>query len=173
MVGPMPPNAVTLTVLDYPALFGKLPGHGDFVSRGVQAGARAGIDQWLSDWIAATRTSAGADFVELFEAAAPWLLESPHCTAVLLPSRDAVGRHFPLLAVCQADRETQRIYDAMIDALINGADCDQLRAALAGLPAGDPGAVRLPDWFLPDGAGPTLPSPGSLPSWRSVEGYFV
>jgi len=176
LVRAMPADALTRALLEHPAVFGKLPGHGDFVSRGVPGDVRAGLDQWLSDWLAAARAVLGDAFAEAYETAAPWLFESSGVTALLLPSMDAVGRHFPLLVITAPDRVTQQVYDAMIDAVSEAADSDSLRAALAGLapgsPAADP-AVRDARWFLPDGADPILPAPDSVVSWRSVEGCFV
>lgn len=173
MVGPMPADALTLTLLEYPALFGKLPAHGDFISRGLSGSVRAAIDQWLSDWLDACRAATGAAFAQTYEAAAPWLLESPRCTAVLLPSMDAVGRRFPLLVASQPDRATQQVYDAAIDALVDLASSDRLRDNLAALPAQDGAAPRQPCWFLPEGAEPALPAPDSVSSWCVVEGLFL
>jgi type VI secretion system protein ImpM len=169
----MPTDALTRMMLDHPALFGKLPGHGDFISRGIPADAREGIDHWLSEWLAAARAAHGEEFEDIYETAAPWLLESAQATAVLMPSMDAVGRHFPLLVITAPDRVTQAVYDAMVDALVEAADSDSLRAMLAALEPSDETAARAARWFLPDGAEPTLLAPDSVMSWRSVEGCFV
>ncbi len=80
----MSADALILAGIEHPALFGKLPGHGDFVSRGVPGGLRDRLDQWLSDWLAAARAEHGAAFVAAYEAAAPWLFESGRTVAVLL-----------------------------------------------------------------------------------------
>ena len=166
---------VASACLECPALFGKLPGHGDFISRGVPGALRAPFDQWLSDWLAAAHEALGGDFVEAYETAAPWLFQSDRAAAVLLPSIDAVGRHFPLLAVTAPEVPLQSTYDAMVDAVSAGSDSDTLRAALAALaPDGEPPAASpAPQWFLPEGAPPCLPAPDSVPSWPLVEGCFV
>ncbi len=174
MVRAMPRDAVTLAGLETPALFGKLPGHGDFVARGVPGALRERLDVWLSDWLAAGRRMHGDAFVDVYESAAPWLFESPAATAVLLPSMDAVGRHFPLLAVCGAQAVTQDVYDAMVDAVVAAEDSDALRAALAALATADPVPSRAAArWFVPEGAEPALPAPDCVPSWPQVEGCFV
>lgn len=174
MVRAMPGNAVTLAGLEHPALFGKLPGHGDFIARGVPGRLRERLDTWLSAWLAAGQAAHGRGFAGVYEGAAPWLFESPVATAVLLPSMDAVGRLFPLLAVCDAAAVTQDVYDAMIDAVVAGADSDALRSALAALAPADPGQSRnAAQWFLPDGAEPALPAPDKVPIWPQVEGCFV
>lgn len=174
MVRAMSRDAVTLAGLEHPALFGKLPGHGDFIARGVPAGLRERLDIWLSAWLEAGQATHGEGFVGVYEGAAPWLFEGPAATAVLLPSMDAVGRHFPLLAVCGPEAVTQDVYDAMIGAVIDGTGSDALRAALAALPPAEPGEPRASaQWFLPDGAEPALPAPDKVPSWPQVEGCFV
>ncbi|WP_181443516.1 type VI secretion system-associated protein TagF [Porphyrobacter sp. YT40] len=160
--------------LECPALFGKLPGHGDFISRGVPGALRAPFDQWLSDWLAAAHEALGADFVEAYETAAPWLYHSPRAAAVLLPSVDAVGRQFPLLAVTVPEVPLQSTYDALVDAVSAGSDSDALRAALGALSPVEAAATPpVPQWFLPEGAPPCLPKPDSVPSWPLVEGCFV
>lgn len=174
MVRAMPGDAVTLAGLEHPVLFGKLPGHGDFIARGVPGGLRERLDTWLSAWLAAGQADLGEGFTGVYEGAAPWLFESHAATAVLLPSMDAVGRHFPLLAVCGPEVVTQDVYDAMIDALVAGTDSDTLRTALAALAPADPGQFRkAAQWFLPVGAEPALPAPDKVPSWPQVEGCFV
>lgn len=174
----MPADALIRTMvdpagLDHPAIFGKLPGHGDFVSRGIPGDLRSAIDHWLSDWIAASRADRAETFEADYEAAAPWLFEGPNATAVLMPSMDAVGRLFPLLVRTAPDRMTQAVYDAMVDALVEASLADDLRKALAAIAATPPERRRTPRWFLPEGAGQILPRPDSLASWPSVEGYFV
>lgn len=158
---------------EHPAIFGKLPAHGDFISRGIAGDLRAAIDQWLSDWLAAARAACGDSFTTAYESAAPWLFEGPRTTAVLMPSMDAVGRQFPLLVVSAPDRATQQVYDTMIDALVAGITSDALRTALTNLPECPPAADRQPRWFLPEGAEAVLPTPDSADSWRAVEGCFV
>lgn len=174
----MPADAVTLGVrLEHPAVFGKLPAHGDFVSRGVPGAVREKLDEWLSEWLAQARALHGEAFADIYETAAPWLFEGPAAAAVLLPSMDAVGRHYPLLVVTAPTAAMQNIYDAAVDALVTGATSDTLRTALAALepvPAGD-ASVRS-RWFLPEGAEGAegaLPPPDSLAAWPLVEGCFV
>ncbi len=174
----MPADAVTLSArLEHPAVFGKLPAHGDFVSRGVPGTLREKLDEWLSEWLAEARAAHCSAFADIYETAAPWLFAGPAAAAVLLPSMDAVGRHYPLLVVTAPSAAMQDIYDAAVDALVTGATSDALRAALAALepvPAGEmPAQAR---WFLPEGAegaGAVLPPPDSLAAWPLVEGCFA
>ena len=169
----MSADALTRVMLDHPAIFGKLPGHGDFIARGMPGDVRETIDLWLAEWLAAARAACGASFESAYEAAAPWLFEGPNATAVLMPSMDRVGRLFPLLVVTAPDRPTQAVYDAMVDAVADSRSADDLRKTLAAIGAGDSQAGRTPHWFLPEGADPLLPAPESVDSWHSVEGCFV
>lgn len=169
----MPADALTRVMLDHPAIFGKLPGHGDFIARGMPGDVRETIDLWLAEWLAAARAGCGDSFESDYEAAAPWLFEGPRATAVLMPSMDRVGRLFPLLVVTAPDRHTQAVYDAMVDAVADSRSADDLRAALAALDAGAVPSARTPRWFLPEGADPLLPVPDSVGAWRSVEGCFA
>ncbi|MBU7578987.1 MAG: type VI secretion system-associated protein TagF [Porphyrobacter sp.] len=167
----------TLTRLELPAVFGKLPAHGDFVSRGVPGALREKLDEWLSQWLSQAQAAHGQAFTEVYENAAPWLFDGPGAAAVLLPSMDAVGRHYPLLVVTAPACLMQDIYDAAVDALVTGATSDDLRAQLAALePDPQTPALRTARWFLPEGAEGAegaLPVPDSLAAWPLVEGCFA
>jgi len=53
-------------------VIGKLPGHGDFVARGVGSGERQQIDEWLAASMAAAREELGDKFEAAFDIAPPW-----------------------------------------------------------------------------------------------------
>ena len=53
-------------------MIGKLPGHGDFVARGVGSGERQQIDEWLAASMAAAREELGDKFEAAFDIAPPW-----------------------------------------------------------------------------------------------------
>lgn len=74
--------------------FGKLPSIGDFVERGLPPAFRRSWDHWLTTHIA-PRARAGARFPQ---GGLRFKLVSGGTTAggVILPSRDSVGRVFPL-----------------------------------------------------------------------------
>ena len=92
---------------------------------------------------------------------------------MLLPSVDAVGRHYPLLALAAPGTQIQAVYDAMVDALNDVSDSDTLRSALAALVPAEAGAApESGAWFLPEGAEPLLPAPDTLATWALVEGCF-
>ena len=165
----MPADTVIESTLDHPAIIGKLPAHGDFIARGVAYKARDRFDRWLSEWMELGREAHGAQFQSVYETAAPWLLESGSCTAILMPSMDAVGRLYPILALCHADCVTQDIYDCLVSALVEGTPSDDLRAQLGDLKR----AERIPSqsgWFVPEGAEQTLPPPDAVAAWQEIEG---
>lgn len=74
--------------------FGKLPAHGDFVARGLPVGARQVLDRWLTQVLrlcgpAPEDWPPGGLRALIAHAGAPMAL-------LILPSRDAAGREFPL-----------------------------------------------------------------------------
>ncbi|MEM8725041.1 MAG: type VI secretion system-associated protein TagF, partial [Pseudomonadota bacterium] len=164
----MSADAVIRGAIDCPAIIGKLPAHGDFIARGVEYSVREPLDRWMSGWIELSRERLGDGFTEAYETAAPWLFEGTHTNAVLMPSVDAVGRIYPMLAVCDAACRTQVIYDTLIAALEQGMKGDALRDALTEAAAqteeSEPGDGSG-DWFLPEGAEKVLPSPSEAPGW--------
>jgi type VI secretion system protein ImpM len=85
-------------------LFGKLPAHGDFVRRGLPGSFCEPWDAWLQRGMDTSRAALGDDaWAALWDAAPAWrfLLPAGACgpdavAGVMLPSRDSVGRRFPL-----------------------------------------------------------------------------
>lgn len=93
-----------------PGFFGKLPSHGDFVTRRLPPAVRLCFDDWLQRGLVQSR-------IDLGEAWLPAWLSSPlwrfvvaagvcgeHAWAgVMMPSHDRVGRCFPLLLAAAFD----------------------------------------------------------------------
>ncbi|MEM8725046.1 MAG: type VI secretion system-associated protein TagF [Pseudomonadota bacterium] len=175
MVGAVSADVVSQSAIDPPAIIGKLPGHGDFLARRVDYVLREPLDRWMSDWIELARQELGDDFEAAYESAAPWLMESAAANAVLMPSVDAVGRLYPVLAVCSSSAWTQDIYDALIQALDQGMLVDDLCGRLGELDqkGGDRESTGKPEWFLPEGAELVLPNPSVPSSWTSVREHFA
>ena len=149
---------MTVSAIDPPAFYGKLPGHGDFVARGLTGEQEAAIDRWLAEWIEAAREEWGAHFEERYRDAQPWLYGGERLSAVAIPSADRVGRLFPLLAATQAGADLQALYDTVVAAIGEGWAGDRLISALGDLVAEDaPGAA--PGWFVPDENAFTMPHP--------------
>ncbi|MEE4207110.1 MAG: type VI secretion system-associated protein TagF [Erythrobacter sp.] len=180
----MPADAVTMrtkpkpeagpaqrgSAISFPALVGKLPAHGDFVSRGVTHAARDLIDHWLSDWMTAARSALGEAFEERYGEAGPWLFEGPTVRLLALPSIDKAGRLFPLLALYDARWKHQRVYDSLVTGIAEGSTCDALHGELAEQAGDEEGeGATQPAWFQPEGSAEGLPCPGELASWHDVE----
>jgi type VI secretion system protein ImpM len=89
-----------------PGVFGKLPAHGDFVSRGLPHDVVERLHALLLETLAAGRRGYGDAWLGAYLTAPIW-----HFTAtggclgrgamlgLLMPSVDAVGRHFPVVLV--------------------------------------------------------------------------
>ncbi len=174
MVGAMSADAVVQGSIDPPAIIGKLPGHGDFLARGVDYALREPLDHWMSEWMGLAREELNEGFETAYEVSAPWLYESARVNAVLMPSVDAVGRLFPVLGVCSANVRTQAIYDTLINALETGMKADALRGQMNDLPRDCTPTDKEADaeWFLPEGAEPSLPSPGDVESWVAIREHL-
>ena len=138
-------------------LFGKLPAHGDFISRGLLAGERDRLDDWLSTEMADTRAAFGKAFEDLFDTAPPWRCawagEGHWSAGALAPSVDAVGRRFPLLVARDGLRaeEARAVAEAceaaLYDALAEGWTADQLVEVVAGLAPQAGEVVEAESWW--------------------------
>lgn len=83
--------------------YGKLPSNGDFVTRRVPPSFIEPWDAWLNAMLAGSRERLGAGWREAYLSAPAWrfvlapgVLTEEAWAGVMLPSVDAVGRHFPL-----------------------------------------------------------------------------
>lgn len=83
--------------------FGKLPSHGDFVSRRLPQGFLQSWDEWLQNVIACSREQLGDAWLEVYLTSPIWrfalspnLVGEQSWTGILMPSVDRVGRYFPL-----------------------------------------------------------------------------
>lgn len=88
-----------------PGLFGKLPGHGDFVSRRLPRAFVEAWDAWLQSGLAQSREQLGEGWREAYLGAPFWrfglsggLCGAAPAVGVLMASVDRVGRYFPLTA---------------------------------------------------------------------------
>lgn len=101
-----------------PGLFGKLASHGDFVQRRLPPDFVAAWDTWLQQGIREGRLRLGAAWPERYLHAPLWrfVLAPGVCgkmalAGVLLPSRDRVGRHFPLTLAAPHDHAASCLLD--------------------------------------------------------------
>jgi type VI secretion system protein ImpM len=132
---------------------GKLPSHGDFVARGVDARERHAIDAWLTASMAHAREQLGASFEEAFDCAPPWQFawhDQRWTAGVLAPSVDSAGRRFPLLVARKNldDRQVRAAATLCEEAAANAISkpwkADELASAVesADLPGGTSGCRR-------------------------------
>ena len=123
-------------------IFGKLPAHGDFVSRGFAPADRDRLDRWLSAEMAAARTALGELFEERFDKAPPWRFAwsgEEWVGGALAASVDSAGRRFPLLVGRSVGRAggaaplAQACEDAIYQALAERCPVEELEARLNAL----------------------------------------
>lgn len=176
-----------------PGWYGKLPGLGDFASRRLPPAFIAFWDAWLQRQLVAARAVPGERWQAAFLASPGWrfvLLPGAcgsECWAGLfVPSRDKVGRCFPLTVALGLDPQRQGLgavfadagwFDALetvaLAARASDAPPDRFDAALLETPgpaSQDAGSAAhvLGQWWLqaPSACAPLalgLPDIGSLP----------
>jgi type VI secretion system protein ImpM len=155
-------------------LFGKLPAHGDFVSRGIAGEERQEVNIWLTSEMHGARRHHGESFDDSFDEAPPWRFawsDAGVWTAgALAPSVDSVGRRFPILVGRRAVEASQVISLAeQCEACIYRAFGEALDAeALAGrLVALQGQETDVPEgdcwWTLGSGDFPEVGVRGRLP----------
>jgi type VI secretion system protein ImpM len=90
--------------------FGKLPTHGDFVARGLDAGARQAWDDWASSGLSLARERLAEAFPAAHDAAPPWRFAfgAPRFGAgrqagAFAASIDAAGRRFLIVLGARAE----------------------------------------------------------------------
>jgi len=92
--------------MDTAGFFGKLPSHGDFVSRRLSREFLHVWDQWLQRCIGESKATLGDDWLNVYLTSPIWrfAMTSGVCdgeshVGLLMPSVDRVGRYFPLSIV--------------------------------------------------------------------------
>lgn len=83
-------------------LYGKLPGHGDFISRNLSSSFVQHWDAWLQAFIGSSQERLGQDWLTIYLTSPIWrfafsegVLDEHQWLGILLPSVDKVGRYFP------------------------------------------------------------------------------
>ncbi len=148
-------------------IMGKHPGFGDFVGHGLSETARAGLDAWLGACLPPLRERMGEAW-EAFWDGAPvlrfWIgraLAGRTAAGVIAPSRDRVGRRFPLILMAEGVGLAPPVLDPAQDFY------DALEAHLAAMRPGE-GAASLLEGLDTDALGP-----GPEPEAASAEGPTV
>lgn len=92
--------------------FGKLPSHGDFISRRLPRQFIEPWDQWLQAGMAASREQLGKKWLDTFLISPIWqfgltpgLCGDDAWAGVMMPSVDKVGRYFPLTLAAKLNPE--------------------------------------------------------------------
>lgn len=135
-------------------VFGKMPGHGDFVARAMTPEAAARWDGWIAGELLGQRVVLGEAFQDRFDRAPVWRFaiaeDDAHLVGAMAPSADAVGRRFPLIAARTADTPDAALAEACEDLLYKaiggGWSASQLAMAVdkATAARGDPPPA---DWW--------------------------
>jgi type VI secretion system protein ImpM len=83
--------------------YGKVPTHGDFVSKGLPRSFIDPWDQWLQEAILASRQQLGDQWLDYFLtsplyhfALSPGICGDNGWLGILMPSVDKVGRYYPM-----------------------------------------------------------------------------
>jgi len=91
-----------------PVLFGKLPSHGDFISRGLDLTACDAWDRWASDGLERAHAALGERFDDAHDRGPPWrFIDAPGRfgsdwrAGALAPSIDAAGRRFMIMLAAE------------------------------------------------------------------------
>ena len=102
--------------------FGKLPTHGDFVSAALGLRLQGELDQWIMGGLVALESALETKWQRRFHATSAWRfvigsgIWAPGAVAgVLLPSRDRVGRSFPLVIAAQLQKFSGQLRDLCED----------------------------------------------------------
>lgn len=96
------------TEADRIGFFGKLPTHGDFVAAGLNRATQDALDAWLQSGLAKAQQQVGDRWEHIFRAMPVWrfvmergIWGPAFIAGVIAPSRDRVGRSFPLVIAAQ------------------------------------------------------------------------
>jgi len=158
--------------------YGKLPMRGDFVTRGLPPGFVTPWDDWLQRCLSFAQAELGEAWLDLYLNCPIWrfAIGAEACgpdaaIGVMIPSVDAVGRYFPLIAASlapascsplRAAADQTQWFDeaeaAVLRALDDDVAFDQFETGIAALPgckaeAGAaralPAAASLADGLMP------------------------
>jgi type VI secretion system ImpM family protein len=131
-----------------PFVFGKLPSHGDFVSRGLSAQERDAWDSFASEGMERAIVELGDAFDEAYASAPPWRFAfgpgrfgDGWRAGAFAPSVDRAGRRFPLVvgsagaesSDCDLEWVAQESEAAIYAAFEGGDTVDRLVERLTSL----------------------------------------
>lgn len=94
-------------------LFGKVPAHGDFISRQLPGDFLKVWDEWLQCVVAGSKERLGDSWLDIYLTSPIWrfalrpgVVDGNAWAGVLVPSVDSVGRYFPLTLAVQIPAHT-------------------------------------------------------------------
>jgi len=142
-----------------PVAFGKLPAHGDFVSRGLSPSQSETWDGWFAGAIESGRSQFANRFSDVHGSAPAWRfllgagrLGSGWRVGAIAPSVDSVGRAFFIMAGYEAATPDARAFLAaecaelaLREAIISTRNIDELMDLLAGAM---PHHAAIADWSI-------------------------
>jgi len=116
--------------------FGKIPSHGDFVTRDLPRSFLDGWDAWLQSCIAQSKAQLGEGWLDVYLTSPIWRFGlmpgvcGPQAAAgILMPSVDRVGRYFPLtIATSQVGEVNPLQLPGVADRWFDAAEAVALRA---------------------------------------------
>jgi type VI secretion system protein ImpM len=134
-------------------LYGKLPGHGDFVTRNLPNNLVQHWDAWLQAFIGSSQERLGADWLNVYLTSPIWrfgfsagVLDEQQWLGILMPSVDKVGRYFPfsvlvpvpgdlslLDILCEQPEWLNPVEEAALHALDEGLLVDELLERIGDL----------------------------------------
>ena len=87
-------------------LYGKLPAHGDFIFRNLNADFITLWDEWLQHYISGSQEQLGDDWLDIYLTSPIWrfvfssgVIDDKVWAGLMMPSVDRVGRYFPISVV--------------------------------------------------------------------------
>jgi type VI secretion system protein ImpM len=165
-------------------VFGKLPGLGDFVERGLDPAFTHTWHGWLARELQAARATLGEGFAPAYLQAPAWRfalgpgIAGRGTTGVFVPSLDRVGRPFPLALAAAADAPAAASWydalEALARAALNSATwaLDPWLAALAELPAPEAAGVATGAMFWGEGSPFVAPGERRFATLPEGEGFL-
>ena len=97
---------------DFAGFFGKIPSHGDFVSRRLSSDFVGAWDRWLAECVSHSRGQLGDRWLGCYLSSPVWrfaisagLCGESAWAGVIIPSVDKVGRYYPLTLCAKLSEE--------------------------------------------------------------------
>lgn len=143
-------------------LYGKLPAHGDFISRNLPSGFINAWDEWLQRFMASSQEHLGGEWLNIYLTSPIWrfafsagTVDTNAWSGIMIPSVDRVGRYFPFSVVTRLNPAVNTVEliandslwftrqeELVLKALEGAMNVDELFAELQMLPAPTPSGYQ-------------------------------